>query len=454
MLEDGLWSRRIEGTESWSRSRAGRRGRKRRHRTSGSRSRNRLRALAPLRNPARRPRPEVDACIRVHICFRHATHWNPPAHRRGRNSSSPGFETLPPRRARAHAGRAAEVDGVRVGATRPRRVERARDPGRLLRPSIRDPRHRASISPSRLVRVAQARAARAGLSELVRFERGDSQHLSFPDASFDAVINQCAVGIPEVPGRRRRDGACRAPGRRGRDPRVDVAGATAGGGEARALRALRDDAARGERVDRDAARAGVCDVQSESSHGRSPRCSGTSAGARGPVAFQRADRAGAAAHRVAHRGPPRSRRRREGAPERARLFGALRSRKIGYASTGDAGPGRADEPAVSASSSRCSTRRSCAPWPTVPTRAPEGAARRRPSDVGTIAARVPQERSVVSRHLKVLLDAESSRARARSPSRVRGRWEGDPGAVRAHPGAGEIGRRGVLPARREAHRSL
>lgn len=30
---------------------------------------------------------------------------------------------------------------------------------------------------------------------------------------------------------------------------------------------------------------------------------------------------------------------------------------------------------------------------------------RGPSDVGTIAERVPQERSVVSRHLKVLLDA-------------------------------------------------
>ncbi len=48
-----------------------------------------------------------------------------------------------------------------------------------------------------MVRVARARAAGAGLSEVVRFERGDSQHLPFPDASFDAVVNECAVGIPE-----------------------------------------------------------------------------------------------------------------------------------------------------------------------------------------------------------------------------------------------------------------
>lgn len=41
------------------------------------------------------------------------------------------------------------------------------------------------------------RAASAGLGEAVRFEQGDSQRLPFPDASFDAVINECAVGIPE-----------------------------------------------------------------------------------------------------------------------------------------------------------------------------------------------------------------------------------------------------------------
>ncbi len=48
-----------------------------------------------------------------------------------------------------------------------------------------------------MVRVARARADRAGLSATVRFERGDSQHLPFPDATFDAVINECAVGIPD-----------------------------------------------------------------------------------------------------------------------------------------------------------------------------------------------------------------------------------------------------------------
>jgi SAM-dependent methyltransferase len=48
-----------------------------------------------------------------------------------------------------------------------------------------------------MVRVARTRTHRAGLSDTVRFERGDSQHLPFPDASFDAVINECAVGIPD-----------------------------------------------------------------------------------------------------------------------------------------------------------------------------------------------------------------------------------------------------------------
>lgn len=48
-----------------------------------------------------------------------------------------------------------------------------------------------------MIRAARARAASVGLSEAVRFERGDSQRLPFTDASFDAVINECAVGIPE-----------------------------------------------------------------------------------------------------------------------------------------------------------------------------------------------------------------------------------------------------------------
>jgi SAM-dependent methyltransferase len=48
-----------------------------------------------------------------------------------------------------------------------------------------------------MVRAASARAAEAGLSDRVRFEVADSQRLPFPDATFDAVINECAVGIPD-----------------------------------------------------------------------------------------------------------------------------------------------------------------------------------------------------------------------------------------------------------------
>ncbi len=45
---------------------------------------------------------------------------------------------------------------------------------------------------------------------------------------------------------------------------------------------------------------------------------------------------------------------------------------------------------------------------------------RGPSDVGAIAARVPQERSVVSRHLKVLLDAGIVAGERRGRHRVYG----------------------------------
>lgn len=48
-----------------------------------------------------------------------------------------------------------------------------------------------------MVRAARALAARAGLEASVRFERGDSQALPFDDATFDIVINECAVGIPD-----------------------------------------------------------------------------------------------------------------------------------------------------------------------------------------------------------------------------------------------------------------
>jgi len=42
------------------------------------------------------------------------------------------------------------------------------------------------------VRDASAAAARAGLGERVRFARGDAERLPFDDASFDAVICECA----------------------------------------------------------------------------------------------------------------------------------------------------------------------------------------------------------------------------------------------------------------------
>ena len=48
-----------------------------------------------------------------------------------------------------------------------------------------------------MVHAASARAAAAGLSHRIRFEVADSQRLPFPAASFDAVINECAVGIPD-----------------------------------------------------------------------------------------------------------------------------------------------------------------------------------------------------------------------------------------------------------------
>jgi SAM-dependent methyltransferase len=52
------------------------------------------------------------------------------------------------------------------------------------------------ISPD-MVNTATQRAKDEGLSEQVRFILGDSQNLPFPDNSFDVVINECAVGIPD-----------------------------------------------------------------------------------------------------------------------------------------------------------------------------------------------------------------------------------------------------------------
>lgn len=48
-----------------------------------------------------------------------------------------------------------------------------------------------------MVATASARARLQGVESRVRFERGDSQALPFEDASFDVVINECAVGIPD-----------------------------------------------------------------------------------------------------------------------------------------------------------------------------------------------------------------------------------------------------------------
>ena len=42
------------------------------------------------------------------------------------------------------------------------------------------------------VRVANEEAARRGLSERVQFQRGDSELLPFEEASFDAIICECA----------------------------------------------------------------------------------------------------------------------------------------------------------------------------------------------------------------------------------------------------------------------
>ncbi len=48
-----------------------------------------------------------------------------------------------------------------------------------------------------MVQASTALADQEGLGARVRFELGDSQALPFEDASFDVVINECAVGIPD-----------------------------------------------------------------------------------------------------------------------------------------------------------------------------------------------------------------------------------------------------------------
>ena len=48
-----------------------------------------------------------------------------------------------------------------------------------------------------MIRTARDLALRAGLQDRVRFVQGDSQALPFADGTFDVVINECAVGIPD-----------------------------------------------------------------------------------------------------------------------------------------------------------------------------------------------------------------------------------------------------------------
>lgn len=52
------------------------------------------------------------------------------------------------------------------------------------------------INPN-MVSTAQKRAEESGIASSVRFVLGDSQNLPFDDNTFDAVINECAVGIPD-----------------------------------------------------------------------------------------------------------------------------------------------------------------------------------------------------------------------------------------------------------------
>ncbi|NTW51774.1 MAG: methyltransferase domain-containing protein [Chlorobiaceae bacterium] len=48
-----------------------------------------------------------------------------------------------------------------------------------------------------MVKTAASSARKAGFGKSVQFRIGDSQSLPFDDNSFDVVINECAVGIPD-----------------------------------------------------------------------------------------------------------------------------------------------------------------------------------------------------------------------------------------------------------------
>ncbi len=48
-----------------------------------------------------------------------------------------------------------------------------------------------------MVKVATKNAEEANLSDKIKFKLGDSQNLPFENKTFDVVINECAVGIPD-----------------------------------------------------------------------------------------------------------------------------------------------------------------------------------------------------------------------------------------------------------------
>ena len=48
-----------------------------------------------------------------------------------------------------------------------------------------------------MIKTAEQRATEKGLLQKIKFVLGDSQKLPFEDNSFDIVINECAVGIPD-----------------------------------------------------------------------------------------------------------------------------------------------------------------------------------------------------------------------------------------------------------------
>jgi SAM-dependent methyltransferase len=56
------------------------------------------------------------------------------------------------------------------------------------------------IAPQ-MVATARERVRLEGLAGQIQIDQGDSQNLPYPDDSFDVVINECAVGIPDDPRR-------------------------------------------------------------------------------------------------------------------------------------------------------------------------------------------------------------------------------------------------------------